>query len=101
MAVNFQLLNKQTKETVALVQVDELICQDVFNCTHHSKWWGGEVFNWYDTIGFQLACGLQLEDGENSVREYYKNSELWKEEYPMIDSVISYLQKYYTSSSWS
>ena len=101
MAVNFQLLNKQTKETVALVQVDELICQDVFNCTPHSKWWGGEVFNWYDTIGFQLACGLQLEDGEKSVREYYKNSELWKEEYPMIDSVISYLQKYYTSRSWS
>jgi hypothetical protein len=101
MAVNFKLFDKQTKEEISLVKIDELICQDVFHCTPHSKWWGGEVFNWYDTIGFQLACGLELEDGHNSVREHYKNSEMWKEEFPLIDSVISYLQESYTSKSWS
>ena len=101
MAVNFQLLDKQTREAVSLSLVDDMICKDVYNCTPHVMHYGGNVFNWYDTIGFQLACGLELEDGEKSVREYYKNSELWKEEYPMIDSVISYLQKYYTTKSWS
>ena len=101
MAVNFQLLDKTTKVAVPLVAVDELICTDVLNCTPHEKWWGGEVFNWYDTIGFQLAYGKKLEDGDDSVRDYYKDSELWKEEYPMIDSIISYLQKHYTSRNWS
>ena len=101
MAVHFELLDKQTNKPVALVQIDELICQDVFNCTPHSKWWGGEVFNWYDTIGFQLALGRTLEDGDKSVREYYKNATIWADEYPMIDKVISYLQQFYTSRSWS
>ena len=101
MAVNFQLLDKQTGEAVKLVLVDELICADVLKCTPHEKWWGGEVFNWYDTVGFQLAYGKKLEDGDDSVRAHYRDSDLWKEEYPVIDSIISYLQKRYNCRSWS
>jgi hypothetical protein len=100
MAVNFRLFHKKTNVAVSLVQVDNNICRDVLDCTPHEKWWGGEVFNWYDTIGFQLAYGMTLEDGEGSVRDYYKDSDLWKEEYPMIDKVISYLQEHYTCNSW-
>jgi hypothetical protein len=37
MAVNFQLLDKQTGEVVKLVSVDELVCTDVLNCTPHEK----------------------------------------------------------------
>lgn len=101
MAVNFQLLDKQTGEAVKLVKVDELICTDILKCKPHEKWWGGEVFNWYDSIGFQLAYGKTLEEGEDSIRNYYKNSDMWKEEYPLIDTIISYLQERYNCRSWS
>jgi len=100
MAVNFQLLDKTTKVAVPLVAVDEQVCIDVLNCTPHEKWWGGEVFNWYDTIGFQLASGKTLDDGEKSVRKHYQESDLWVEEYPIIDRIISYLQDRYTTKSW-
>jgi hypothetical protein len=101
MAVNFQLLDKQTGEAVSLSHVDDMICKDVYNCTPHIRHYGGNVFNWYDTIGFQIAYGMKLDDGEGSVREYYQNSELWADEYQIIDSVISYLQEHYTTKSWA
>jgi hypothetical protein len=101
MAVNFQLLDKQTGEAVKLVLVDELICRDVLKCEPHEKWWGGEVFDWYNTIGFQLAYGKTLEDGYDSVRKHFLNSELWLQEYPVIDSIISHLQDKYNCRSWS
>jgi hypothetical protein len=98
MALHFQLLDKTTGEAQSLSKVDDRICLEVFNCTPHEKVYGGNVFNWFDTIGFQLASGKQL---ENEVYEHFKNAEWWQEELPIIESVIKFLQEHYTSRSWS
>lgn len=100
MAVNFQLLDKQTNEPVSLSLIDDMICKELYKRKPHPRYYGGGVLNWYDTIGFQLAYGKSLEDGDNSVREYYKTSDMWAEEYPIIDSVISFLQERFTKKSW-
>lgn len=100
MANNFQLIDKVTDLPVSLSKVDDDICKHVYNCEPHQTRYGGDVFNWFDTIGYMIASGLTLEDGENSVREHYKNSEMWKDEYPVIDKVISYLQSKYKAKSW-
>ena len=102
MALHFQLLDKSTGEAQSLSKVDDRICIEVLNCTPHEKYYGGNVFNWFDTIGFQLASGKALNnDAENSVHNHFKNSEWWQEELPMIESILNFLQENYTSRSWS
>lgn len=100
MAINFQLIDKTTGEPVSLSHVDELICEDVLFVEVHPRSYGGTVFNWFDTIGYQLAMGFRLEDGDNSVRNYYRNNDLWEEELPMIEKIIDFLQEKYTVHSW-
>jgi hypothetical protein len=100
MAVNFQLIDKSTKEAVRLSLLDDEICKNVYNVDPHPRFYGGDVFNWYDTIGFMIATGMNLEDGDNSVRSYYQTSDIWQEELPIINKVIDYLQTKYTSKSW-
>jgi hypothetical protein len=100
MAVNFQLICKSTNEPVKLSSIDDEICRKVYNVEPHERFYGGNIFNWYDTIGFMIATGMSLEDGDNSVRKHYENSELWQEELPIINQVIDYLQDKYTSKSW-
>ena len=53
----FQLLDKQTNEAISLNLIDEQICKDVLNVPPHPKFYGGDTFNWFDTIGFQIAMG--------------------------------------------
>ena len=100
MALYFKLLDKQTKEPISLSLLDEKICKEVYETEPHPTWYGGNIFNWFDTIGFQLASGLTLEDGDNSVRHYYKHNEMWIEEFPIIEKVIDYLQKHFICQSW-
>lgn len=100
MALNFQIIDKSTNEPVRLSLLDDEICRNVYNVEPHPKLYGSTVFNWYDTIGFMLATGMSLEDGDNSVRNHYVNSDLWKEELPIINQVIDYLQSKYTSNNW-
>jgi len=105
MALNFQLLSKTTKEPQYLSQIDELICAQCLNVPVHPKKYGGDgsgnSFNWFDTIGYMLASGKSLEDGDNSVREYYRSSRLWAEELPIIEKIIDFLQARYTVKIWS
>lgn len=102
MALHFQLLDKSTGEAQSLSKVDDRICLEVFNCTPHTKVYGGNVFNWFDTVGFQLASGKSLDEtNDNYVLAYYKNSEWWQEELPVIESVVKFLQKNYTCKSWN
>ena len=96
----FQLICKETNEPVSLVSIDEQICKEVYNCGPHPRLYGGTVFNWYDTIGFQLASGKTLEDDENSVRAYYAANDIWQEELPVINKVLDYLQQRFTARSW-
>jgi len=100
MAVYFKLIDKVTDLPVSLSKVDEDICKLILKCEPHDKHYGGDVFNWFDSIGFQLASGKTLEDGKDSVREYYQTSEMWAEELPMIEQIIDYLQSKYTCKSW-
>ena len=100
MAINFQLIDKSTNEPVRLSSIDDEICRNVYNVEPHPRFYGSNVFNWYDTIGFMIASGMSLEDGDNSVRNHYENSDMWKEELPIINQVIDYLQIKYTSRNW-
>lgn len=64
MAVNFQLFDLTTKTATSLSLVDERICNEVLNAPVHAHNYGGSgknQFNWFDTIGFQLVCGLNYD----------------------------------------
>ena len=100
MSVSFRLVSKETKIAEGLNSVDEKIC-NLLNVPVHPKWYGGGHFNWFDSIGFQLAYGLKLDDGPGSVREHYQSSEMWQEDLPTIEKVIDFLQENYVVESWS
>ena len=103
MALNFQLIEKGSQKPASLNQVDVLICENILHEVPHEKYYGGSGknrFNWFDTIGFQLANGKTLEDSEDSVRRYYQESEIWQEELSVIEKIIDFLQENYTVRSW-
>mgnify|MGYP006919530035 FL=1 len=103
MAYNFQLIDKTNNEAIELSLVDELICKEVLNVIPHERFYGGSgknSFNWFDSIGFQIASGRTLENGDNSVRKYYQESEMWKPELPVIEQIIDFLQQKYTTKNW-
>lgn len=106
MALNFMLIDKVTSKPVSLTNVDEIICKELLSVEVHPKKYGGDwtksdnTFNWFDSIGFQLASGRVLEDGDNSVRNYYQQSDMWQEELPTIEKIIDFLQSKYVCHSW-
>jgi hypothetical protein len=106
MALNFQLLDKISNTPQSLSLVDEMICKECLNVEVHPNKYGGDwnkskgTFNWFDSIGFQIASGKTLEESDNSVRNYYKSSEIWQEELPIIEKIIDYLQSKYTAKNW-
>jgi hypothetical protein len=106
MAINFMLKDKVTNKPVSPIDVDEIICKEILNVEAHPKYYGGDctksdnTFNWFDSIGFQLASGKELEDGDNSVRRYYQESDMWQEELPIIEKIIDFLQSRYVCDSW-
>lgn len=97
----FELKSKITGETISSNLVDKLLCEKVYQTVPHDIYYGGQplVFNWFDSIGYMLASGMKLEDGNNSVREYYRNNELWAKELPIIEKTINFLQENYTCKS--
>lgn len=98
----FQLLDKQTGTAVPLNQVDESICKEVLQVpVDDHKYGGGYVpgaFNWFDTIGFQIATGKPL--GSWELRDHYLNSNMWSEEAPLISKILDYLEARFTSRSF-
>ena len=102
MAICFKLLDKQTGETISLNRIDESICNEVLNVPVDVKSYGGGYvdggFNWYDTIGFQIAAGKAL--GSVELRDHYLKSDLWAEEAPVISSIMDFLEAHYTSYSF-
>jgi hypothetical protein len=97
----FQLIDRVTGEPTSLSLVDDRICKEVYNCEPHPRFYGGNVFNWFDSIGFQLAMSKDLDDNsDKSVRKYYQESELWADELPIIEKTIDFLQTNYTEKSW-
>ncbi len=97
MANYLTLFDKTSKEAVSLISIDERICKEVYNVEPHDTHWGSNVFNWYDTVGYQLSTGKSMEE----VRQHYVTSDIWTEELPMILPVIEFLENNYTpKASW-
>ena len=98
----FKLLDKQTKEAVSLNKIDENICKEVLGIPVHDKKYGGGYvpgsFNWFDTIGFQIATGKPL--GSQELRDHYLKSDMWAEEAPVIGKILDHLEARYTSHSF-
>ena len=94
----FQLFDKQTNQAVSLIALDESICADVLNTQPHPRFYGGTVFNWFDTIGYMIATGKPL--GSQELRDHYLKSDMWAEEAPIISNVLDYLEARYTSHSF-
>jgi hypothetical protein len=100
---NFQLISLQTNEPVSLSLVDEQICNNVLHVPVHPKNYGGpwdhpKSFNWFDTIGFQIACGKPLQSDD--LLNHYRTSEIWKDELEVITEIIYFLRKSYKSTAW-
>lgn len=104
--IHFQLTDKKTKKKMPLSEVDDIICKECLNVPVHPIRYGGDwnksqnTFNWFDTIGFQIASGKTLEEGNNSVRKYYQEAKMWEEELETIEKIISFLQERYNADSW-
>jgi len=97
MANYLKFLDKTSNELVSLFSIDERICKEVYHVEPHDKDWGSDVFDWYNTIGFQLSTGKSIEE----VRQHYVTSDLWTEELPTILPVIEFLENNYTpKASW-
>lgn len=92
----FQLLDKQSNEPVSLSMVDEQICTQVYKTQPHPKWYGGDVFNWFDSIGFQIAMGKSLAQ----CREYYNSNPLWSEELVYIIPALDYIEQNWNARSF-
>lgn len=93
----FKLISKATGETQTLNNIDIEICQ-VMGVEVHPVQYGGNVFNWFDTIGFQIASGKEL--GSTELRDHYLKSEMWAEKAPMIEKILDYLEANYRSNSF-
>lgn len=95
MAQYFQLLDNNSQTAVPLHEVDRLICE-LLETPVHERYYGGDVFNWFDTIGYQISCGKTLDE----VLEYYTTSDIWQEELPVITKVIELLKEKFTVRPW-
>lgn len=101
MPVCFKLFSKDNQEkAISLTLIDERICREVLNVEPHPKWYGGTVFNWFDTIGFMIASSSDMYLGSAALREHYSKSEMWAEEWPMIEKILDFLEANYTSTSF-
>ena len=103
MAQNFQLISLTTGQPVPFTEIDEQICQNILKIPAHPKNYGGsytdrKAFNWFDTIGFQIACGKPLHS--DKLLEYYQTSDIWQEDLNVIIEIIYLLRKPYESKSW-
>lgn len=101
MAHYIQFLDKETKQANLLNNIDKAICTNVLQCEVHPEYYGGLVFDWFNSIGFQLTQGKVLKDNqENSVRNHYKESEIWQDELHIINKIIDYMQEHYVIKTW-
>lgn len=98
MPIYFELIDITTNEVVSLNDVDTRICTHM-NIEVHPQRYGGDLYNWYSTIGHKLAEGYTLEDGDKSVTNYYNESTLWEEEKHWLMPIIKFLQKNYKCKS--
>lgn len=102
MALNFQLFDKETNTAQSLSLVDERICKEVLDTPVHEKLYGGgyqtdNAFNWFDSIGFQLATGKTYDE---VLAHYEGQPEYWGKEMPVIRKVVEFLRANYNTNSF-
>lgn len=98
-----KFISKASKEAVSLSKIDEEICNLLGVEVHENLYGGGYVkgsFNWFDIIGFRISTNNDNNLGQPALREYYKESTIWKEDLPVINKILDYLEENYTSSAW-
>ena len=98
MPIYFQLIDINTNDAADLIQIDDRICE-LFQIETHPRYYGGGLYDWYNTIGHKLAEGYTLEDGDKSVTNYYNESTLWEEEKHWLMPIIKFLQTNYKCKS--
>jgi len=91
----FKLFKKTDGQAQSLNKLDEEICT-LLGVPVHPKKYGGHIYNWFDTVGFQIATGKDL--GSQELRDHYL-SPMWIED-TWIIKVIDYLEDNYTSHSF-
>lgn len=110
----FQLFKKGTTDAVSLSKLDELICQEVLQVEVHPSKYGGDwtksknTFNWFDSIGFTIACNSEKSLGSEALRKHYsieenvsKENNFYEEDlafYTNANKVLDYLEANYSST---
>ena len=98
---HFQLIDKKTNKPVSLKEIDEEIC-DLIGVEVHPKFYGGDLYNWFDIIGFQIAMGKPL--GSKELRNYVTDDSPngWSADHVARGRlVLDYLENVYTSKAWA
>lgn len=101
-----QFKEKATNEVISLNVLDERICTEVLKVPVHPENYGGGYskgcFNWFDTIAYRIATSSEIKLGDGSVLKSYTEDpkNIWKEEMPIITSIIDFLEENFESSSW-
>ena len=70
MPIYFELIDINTNDAADLIQIDDRICE-LFQIETHPRYYGGGLYDWYNTIGHKLAEGYTLEDGDKSVTNFF------------------------------
>lgn len=87
----FQLIPKGTTEPEPLAKIDEKICAHLGVEVHPVHYAEG----WYDTIGFQLAIGIEL-DSEKMRERVQRDTDI----FPRLPEVLEFLVVNYQSKAW-
>lgn len=100
----FQLFKKGTYNAVKLGELDDIICREVLKCEPHPKFYGGDKFNWFDSIGFIIATTNDCELGSDKLKD-----KVLKEWFPNTEdsiyhvrakNVLEYLEENYSSTAF-
>ena len=100
MPVCFQLCRKSDMEAgpVKFVQIDFELCSH-FGVEPDEKYY---YMGWYDTIGFNLACGNSFDEIKAKYTEYMNQSPKaeYKADWARLLEINDYLDTHFTPDSW-
>jgi hypothetical protein len=86
----FLLTKNGSKDASYLTDVDEELCVMLNEPVDPERF----VASWYDTIGFMLACGYELEG--DKMEEFLQNMQSER-----LNKIAAYLRQNYTVDSWA
>ena len=106
----FQLFKKGTYDAVSLNRLDEDICRQILNCEPHPRRYGGDVFNWFDSIGFIIAtnsdCSLGSQELKDKINDWFPLDDQDRQDPRDIEDannarkVLAYLEEHFASTAF-